>query len=315
MLDRNIRVPVITIGGFLGAGKTTLVNQLLRKANDTRLVVFVNDFGAINIDYNLIEAAEANRISLKNGCVCCTLNDDLITTLKSFLAEDNPPDGFIIEASGIADPRALDQSIILLEQAGEVRFDNRIYVVDVDQFSQHEFEDVEMIIDHAAAADLVLLNKRDLASSQDCIHVENLFVKSAPNSMLLAVNHCNCPIELVLSKGLSGRQSFSSDINFNTPLNHHGFTSWMGKTERMLDLSKFENFTKELSSTCFRAKGVLYFEQYQSNPSIFHMVGNRATLERSRAHHHGQFSQIVAIGKAKSIDPFELEKRFEDLLT
>ena len=160
------RVPLTTVAGFLGAGKTTLVNHMLQEAAGARIVVFVNDFGAINIDYDLIETIETDRISLKNGCVCCSLNGDLIEGVTGFVRDTDAPDAIVIEASGIADPRALDSSLAALEAAGLIRLDARLYVLDAATFQALSYNDQETIIDHTAVSDIVLINKVDLVSAE-----------------------------------------------------------------------------------------------------------------------------------------------------
>ena len=137
-------VPTYSVGGFLGAGKTTFVNDLLSNTTGQRFVVFVNDFGAINIDYDLIETVEEDRVSLANGCVCCTLNDDLIESIVAFC--ETPPDAFVIEASGVANPKSLEDSLNALEHAGYAFMKRRVYLMDADQFGGLDYADTEDLI-------------------------------------------------------------------------------------------------------------------------------------------------------------------------
>ncbi len=105
-------LPVTIVSGFLGAGKTTLINQLLCEDHGLRLMVVVNDFGAINIDADLLHSAEEDTIALTNGCVCCNMGDDLTKALDTALDRAPRPDHVIIEASGIADPTAIANTVI-----------------------------------------------------------------------------------------------------------------------------------------------------------------------------------------------------------
>lgn len=98
------RLPMTVIGGYLGAGKTTLLNRLLREDHGQRIMVMVNDFGAINIDADLIASEEGDTITLTNGCVCCTMGADLFMAMGDALDRRPRPDHLVIEASGIADP-------------------------------------------------------------------------------------------------------------------------------------------------------------------------------------------------------------------
>ena len=107
-------VPVTVIGGYLGAGKTTLINHLLRTANGVRLAVLVNEFGALSIDEDLMEAEDGNIISIPGGCICCSFGDDLSAALMDICAFKPPPDHILIEASGVAIPAVIDNSLTVL---------------------------------------------------------------------------------------------------------------------------------------------------------------------------------------------------------
>jgi len=107
-----MRLPLTVISGYLGAGKTTLINRLLAEDHGLRLMILVNDFGAINIDAALIESRQDDTISLSNGCVCCTMGADLYMALGDALDRSPRPDHLIVEASGIADPAAIANAAI-----------------------------------------------------------------------------------------------------------------------------------------------------------------------------------------------------------
>jgi len=109
-----LTLPVTVIGGYLGAGKTTLINHLLRTANGMRLAVLVNEFGALSIDEDLIEAEQDDIISIAGGCICCSFGDDLSAALMDICAFKPPPDHILIEASGVAVPAAIDTSLTVL---------------------------------------------------------------------------------------------------------------------------------------------------------------------------------------------------------
>ena len=106
------RLPVTIISGYLGAGKTTLINRLLAEDHGLKLAVIVNDFGAVNIDDALIQDTDGGKIALTNGCVCCTMGDDLAAGAAQVLNRPEHPDHLVIEASGISDPVAIANSVL-----------------------------------------------------------------------------------------------------------------------------------------------------------------------------------------------------------
>src|SRR6201991_1437365 len=109
---KKMSVPVVLVAGFLGAGKTTVVNHLLAHADGRRIAAVVNDFGAINIDAELIAGASDGVVSLSNGCICCTLEGDLLRTLATLLRRNPRPEYIVIETSGIADPADIVRNLM-----------------------------------------------------------------------------------------------------------------------------------------------------------------------------------------------------------
>ena len=163
------QVPLTVIAGFLGAGKTTLINHLLKDNDGVRYTVLVNDFGDLAIDEDLIESHEGDTIALANGCVCCSIGDDLIETLMEILAQEKRPDHIIIEASGVADPRPIAE-IGSLDP--NLRRDLTIVVIDVDQIRKQQQDPLlqDTVERQLTAADLIALNHArdmDRAEQQD----------------------------------------------------------------------------------------------------------------------------------------------------
>ncbi|MFK8036434.1 MAG: GTP-binding protein [Hyphomicrobiales bacterium] len=315
--DNSQRLPIVTIGGFLGAGKTTLVNHILQSPNQGRTVVFVNDFGAINIDYSQIETVEADRISLKNGCVCCSLNDDFVASVADFAREFEPPDLVVVEASGVADPRALDASLDALEGAGLTQLDARVYVLDADNFDSFDFEHKEQAIDHAAASDLIVLNKTDVATNAQIFEIDALLAESAPYSKILKTSYGDVDTKLLL-----GVRSDSDFRHSDTALpaarasssHTDKYVHWSFETERYLDKAAFEIFAQFLPTICLRAKGFIRFLDQCDTVFVFNLVGHRATLEPARNATKVQNSQIIAIGEMGTLIPKELSQEFKKTL-
>ena len=308
MNELPIRVPLSVIGGFLGAGKTTLINRLLRDANGRRMVVFVNDFGALNIDVDLIETRQSDRISLKNGCVCCTLNQDLVRGIATELRaiDTTPPDALLIETSGIADPRALDSSLHALELAGLIRIDAKLYVLDADRFASYPYDEAETVIDHAAASDLVLLNKVDLARASALTHLHATLAEAAPYTRVAETTYCDLPIDCIVTP-----QSHIEAFKPTRVIDHtQRYLSWTHETSVPLSRARFDAFVAQLPRSVMRAKGILFFEESPNLPMVFHLVGHRVSITPFALQSSAtvpSMSRIVVIGTKNGWSAAQME--------
>lgn len=158
------RIPFTVIGGFLGAGKTTLLNRWLQAAQGLRLAVLVNDFGAINLDAAAVAQAGADTIALSNGCVCCTIGDDLGDALGRVLATEPPFDAVVVEASGVSDPWRIAQYALAEPR---LQLHGVYLLVDAAALDRHLADPLlaDTLQRPLAHADLVLLNHADRASA------------------------------------------------------------------------------------------------------------------------------------------------------
>lgn len=154
------RVPFTLLGGYLGAGKTTLLNRLLTATTGRRIVALVNDVGAVNVDAALVADHDGATLSLTNGCVCCALGDDVVTTLEQVRSMTPPPDHVVMELSGVGEPARLAP----WANTTGFRLDGIVVLADADQIV--ELADRRYVGDtirsQLGAADLVLLTKTDL---------------------------------------------------------------------------------------------------------------------------------------------------------
>ena len=190
-------LPITVIGGYLGAGKTSLVNHLLRHADGLRLAVLVNEFGALPIDEDLIEATDDDIISIAGGCVCCSYGSDLTLGLVKMAEREPLPDQILLEASGVAIPGAIAASLSLLQGFS---LDGILVLVNAETIRE-QAEDTyvgDTVQRQLADADLVVLNKCDLVSESELAAVRSWLDQHCPASGLVDAEHGAVPREVVL---------------------------------------------------------------------------------------------------------------------
>lgn len=238
-------VPITLITGYLGSGKTTLINYLLKNAGGYKMAVIVNDIGEVNIDADLIEKGgvvagkDDNLVALQNGCICCTLKKDLIEQLAS-LVRSRKFDHILIEASGICEPVPIAQTITYLEDQFEQRgmpkylkLDAVVSVTDAlrlaDEFGCGEAlehaergeEDIEnLVIQQLEFCDIVLLNKVDEVTPEQLDNIKAIIRKLQPHATIIDTNYCKVDLKQILGTGL---------FDFEKAVNSAG---WMEEFDR-----------------------------------------------------------------------------------
>ena len=190
-------LPTVVIGGYLGAGKTTLVNHLLRQAAGRRIAVLVNDFGDVNIDADLIEGAEAGVLSLAGGCLCCSFGDDLVGTLTALCQREPAPDLVLIELSGVALPAAVLRSVRL---APGIAVAGTLVLADAAELRRQAGDRYvgDTMRQQLRDADWVLVNKTDLVDAAALADLLPWLQALAPAAKLMACAATELPPELVL---------------------------------------------------------------------------------------------------------------------
>ena len=190
-------LPVTVIGGYLGAGKTTLVNHLLRNANGRRLAILVNEFGNIAIDEDLIEAEEDGLISISGGCICCSFGNDLIGAIDELRRSDPAPDHIVVETSGVALPGAVVASLGLMDT---IVPDGIVVLVDAETVLKQAADDYigDTITRQLADAEIVVINKRDLISEDAAKHLGEKLTALAPKAAQIETDFGKAPLDAVL---------------------------------------------------------------------------------------------------------------------
>lgn len=289
--------PVTIVGGFLGSGKTTFLRRLLEAPEGRRLAVVVNDFGDLNIDAALISEVSDDTIELTNGCLCCSARGDLLIAAKRLMLADPQPDGIVVEASGVARPDMVARSFKASEFGDHFDVQTLLTLVDADGFSDLDFELGELAIDQAAVADLVLLNKVDLAGPVKSAKVEQLLKEAIPHIRLIETTHARVPLELVVA---GPRGPFAQKVAESVDASEMFDTvSWV--SEAALDLEAFQSAMKGLGPGILRLKGFIFTVDKPGTCLLVQMVGRRGTIEPFEGGVKTARSELVAIMKTDTM--------------
>ena len=212
-------IPLFVIGGFLGAGKTTLLNRWLSEGSAGRMAVLVNDFGAINVDAALIGATSGDTIALTNGCVCCSIGDDLTAALIKVMDAQPPYDAIVVEASGVSDPWRIAQIALAdpeLELAGV------IVLVDAATIAEQAGDALlaDTLARQGAAADLIVLNKIDLASADQHQAAREWVQAHAPSAAQLETTQAQVHVQELRAVAAGGHPDRGLDHCLDHGLGH-----------------------------------------------------------------------------------------------
>ncbi len=321
-------IPVTLLTGFLGSGKTTLLNRILRAEHGLRIAVLVNDFGAINIDTQLVVGVEGETISLANGCICCTIRDDLLKAVLQIIERPEAPEYIVIETSGVSDPESVALTFMLPELRQRLFVDSILTVVDAEQAPGYEGPNALLAQDQVAVADIVVLNKLDLCTQEAQAAAERWVREISPRARILPAVQAEVPLALVLGVGLFAPEHLDAraarDVHVHEALSDDGhthtdhalvFDTWSYVDDRPLDFKSLRDAIKALPTDIFRAKGVLYFKDAPQRRGLLHVVGKRVRLTVGEAWGDGvPRSQLVVIGTAGSIDAADLQRRLDACL-
>ena len=295
------RVPVTVLTGFLGAGKTTLLNRIVREPHGRRIAVLVNDFGAINIDAQLIASVQSDRIALTNGCICCSVRHDLLSALLQFMTERPEIEHVVIEASGISHPVGIADTLFQPALADLLTIDGMLAVVDTAAYADLDFADGELALEQMTVADLVMLNKMDLATPTHVRRVYQDLSYAAPQARIIETTHAQAPLAVLFDLGGADHDRLTSHTHSHH-LTAHGYQSWSWSAERPLDAERFRAFVREIPTAVYRAKGIVHLTDTPGQAWVLQLVGPRASLEPAESLPAMPQSRVVCIGRRGCVD-------------
>ncbi len=294
-------LPVTLISGYLGAGKTTLINHLLRHAAGRKIMVMVNDFGELPIDADLIESVEGNTITLANGCICCSIGADLAGAFIDLLNLDPLPDQLLIEASGVAEPQRI-ANIARAEPDLELRA--IVVLADAPKLLQQASDELIGAAVHKqlAAADLLLLNKTDLVSTNELAEAERWLEQCYPDLRHIRCENAQVSIEILdaAPNPLSGSERAT------THSHEDQYARWSFVGSEPLVRAELEHALSNLPAGVLRLKGIVTLAGEQGSWTV-QCVGARCTLTPRAAHAD---NRLVAIGLRSKLSEPELDALF-----
>lgn len=286
--------PVTLITGYLGAGKTTLVNHLLRHANGRRIAVAVNEFGALPIDQDLVERASGDVLTLAGGCICCSFGDDLTSGLIGLAARQDI-DCILIETSGVALPGAVAQSLSLV--AG-LAHEATLVLIDAEtarKLARDKYL-ADTILRQLAEADLVVLNKIDLVSDETRVELRAWLVDTASRARIVETEFG--ALSPAIAFGVFAPSAFAADA----PTTMHGGAQPQSQSFEIahaLDIARLATALGDEATGLVRAKGFL--RDADDEWKLLQIVGRRIAITSAQAPQDGK-GRLVCIAHGRPVE-------------
>jgi G3E family GTPase len=331
-------LPVTIITGFLGSGKTTLLNHILTNQQGLKTAVLVNEFGEIGIDKELVVSTGEDMVELNNGCICCTINNDLVDAVYKVLEREEKLDYLVVETTGLADPLPVAMTFLGSELRDLTRLDSIITVVDAANYSLDLFNS-EAASSQILYGDVIILNKVDLVDEATVDEVARKIGEIKEGARIIRTSRSQVPLPLILSVGLFESDQYfdkvrepehdghdhhdhdhhdHSNCGHDHDHDHHdhsdhlendGFISISFQSEKPFSIRKFQYFLdNQLPTNVFRAKGIMWFDESPQR-HIFHLCGKRFTIDDDEWKGKPR-NQIVLIGQ--NLDSETLLKQLEN---